>query len=182
MTCPCTERLDRLERQNRKLRSTLLVGFLGFLSLWVVGMGQGVKSEVNEVRARRFVLVDSEGRVRGQWQVVDDEQPTFQMQDAREGRIEIASRKGVARLEIQAAESIYGGVRLEARPQRSTLDVIGTAEHGRERSRVSISAVNTLPGLTLRNSTGTNSRLGLAELRFESQEAGEPTRFGPPAR
>ncbi len=60
---PIIDRLERLERQNRRMKLT------GLATLVVVGafllMGQAsLSGTLSEVRARRFVLQDSRGRER----------------------------------------------------------------------------------------------------------------------
>ncbi|MGH7264923.1 MAG: hypothetical protein ACREMB_08740, partial [Candidatus Rokuibacteriota bacterium] len=53
-------RLDRLERENRRWR------FVGLAALMLVGLilAPGATGQPNEVRARRFVVVDDTGRMR----------------------------------------------------------------------------------------------------------------------
>jgi len=61
--CTLTQRLNRLERENRWWK---LVGFVTVAALGVIVLMGATQSKVaDEVRARKFVVVDNEGRVRG---------------------------------------------------------------------------------------------------------------------
>ncbi len=58
------ERLERVERQNRRMKRIGIAGFLCIGAVFLVG-AQGNKPEVlEEVRAKRFVVIDDNGRER----------------------------------------------------------------------------------------------------------------------
>ena len=58
------DRLEKLERQNRRTRRIAIAGVLCAGVVFLVG-AQGNKPEVlEEVRAKRFVVIDDEGRER----------------------------------------------------------------------------------------------------------------------
>jgi len=55
------QRIARLERENRRLKIGGLVLLLGFASVFLAGFAP--RPPANEFRARRFVVVDHEGRI-----------------------------------------------------------------------------------------------------------------------
>jgi hypothetical protein len=58
-------RLDRLERENRRLRRVVLVSVAGVLAAVLLGAGR--QEAPGEVMATRFVLVDEDGKTLGRW-------------------------------------------------------------------------------------------------------------------
>ena len=63
------ERLAQLERKNRRL--TLALMSVGMAAVMAVAMGQGAPAVVTQaVKARSFILVDDDGKVRGIFGVV----------------------------------------------------------------------------------------------------------------
>lgn len=58
------ERLEKVERQNRRMKRIGFAGFLCVGAVFLVG-AQGNKPEVlEEIRAKRFVVIDDKGRER----------------------------------------------------------------------------------------------------------------------
>lgn len=77
-----TQRLDRLERENRKLK---LAGVATLIAITaVVLMGQATpKREAKVIEAEQFILKDSEGRHRGGLQVMADGRPILRLADEK---------------------------------------------------------------------------------------------------
>lgn len=81
-------RLDRMERESRRLRrasTALLVAFAVLVGLGSVGgyimWQRGTTVGADVVQARRFVLRDGAGRVRAMWGTTDDGSAQLVLQD-----------------------------------------------------------------------------------------------------
>ena len=76
------QRLDRLERETRRLKLTG-IGILMAITA-VVLMGQAMaKQETKVIEAERFILKDAEGRDRGGLQVMADGRPILRLADEK---------------------------------------------------------------------------------------------------
>ena len=90
---PLTERLERLEQENAQLKrqgKLLMIGgaaVLGILALMLIGRVVGAFSggAVDVIEARRFVLRDADGMLRGVWEMTDNGSSRFILRD-RDGR------------------------------------------------------------------------------------------------
>ena len=74
-----TERSDRLERQNRRLRFGLIAIALGFGAMFLTA---AMPSNMQTVTAQKFVLVDANGKVRADLRLSTFGQPYFSLYDA----------------------------------------------------------------------------------------------------
>jgi hypothetical protein len=80
-------RLDRLERENFRLRVGVMVVVLAAAALMVMGQAapsgtaSKVRATANEVRARAFVLEDANGNVRGRLGVFASGSPSLSLRD-----------------------------------------------------------------------------------------------------
>ncbi|HEY7729180.1 MAG TPA: hypothetical protein VID50_12100 [Candidatus Eisenbacteria bacterium] len=72
-------RLDSLEAANRRLRGLLALAGVGVLALAALGQSAG-PAEV--LRAKRFEVVDGEGRVRVRMGLEEDGRPLLRVEDA----------------------------------------------------------------------------------------------------
>jgi hypothetical protein len=77
---PLAVRIERLERQCRRLRSWATI-VLGLLAAWVglAAARQEVERPVHEARA--FRLIDENDQVRGEWKLTDEGDPSFVLLD-----------------------------------------------------------------------------------------------------
>lgn len=74
-------RLERLERSCRYWRAAASLALAAFGLVILIGAKSGNGTE--EIEARKFVLVDKKGKVRGSWETVDSN-PTLLMWSAEE--------------------------------------------------------------------------------------------------
>ena len=77
------ERLARVERQNRRLRWTVVLSMVAGLGLLGVEAAH-TGADDGLIRARGFALVDSAGIVRGVWGVTPKDEVNFSLFDSRE--------------------------------------------------------------------------------------------------
>jgi hypothetical protein len=82
-----TERIDRLERDNRRLVGLVVVTIIGALVLVVEG--SGVVRPRKTVEAQSFMLRDKSGTVRAELSLKPDMTPQFVLNDAN-GRPQVA--------------------------------------------------------------------------------------------
>jgi hypothetical protein len=120
-------RLRKLERQNRILISTLLLGVV--LAACTSGMtGKQSAFANSEVRAGRFILVDSENREIGTWTSVDGYASLTFDRDRRLGRygrsaVRLQEEKDGAMLEVVSNSGDYAKLSVDDREQ-SMLDLV----------------------------------------------------------
>jgi len=89
-------RIEALERQNRRLASRI-ASVLGLLSVSVF-LACAVQSERSSVsKASAFQLVDEDGKVRGEWKLTDEGDPSFTLlDDEKRKRYEILLKRDEA--------------------------------------------------------------------------------------
>jgi hypothetical protein len=81
---PLTERLDRLEKENRRLIGIMVVVFLGSLVALVEGSGLlRSRSGTKEIEAESFVVRDKTGVVRAHFGLRQDGTPEVALHDSR---------------------------------------------------------------------------------------------------
>ncbi len=73
-------RLDRVERENRRLKQAGVVAVAVIVAVVLMGQATGGKV-VEVVEAQRFLLRDSKGINRGGLQVMDDDRPILHLAD-----------------------------------------------------------------------------------------------------
>lgn len=120
------DRLDRLEKQNRKLRMAIFAALITVVSAGLVGF-TAVQEQL--LWARQFVLVDANETKRAEL-IIDEGAPVLRFYDA----------EGKARTEVGLTENGFGKVRLQ--------DAQGT-------SRISLGQTNSGGVLSLNAQNGT---------------------------
>jgi hypothetical protein len=106
-----TERLNQLERHNRRLRRCL-VGLLAAAGVLILAAAQNSKPQA--IETDRIVLRDAAGKVRGTW-TVGDEGPMLQFLDADGGSMGTltATPRGFAMRYFDRTKRLQSGVGLQ---------------------------------------------------------------------
>src|SRR5581483_4840733 len=95
-------RIERLERQNRRLQVLVTVAIMAGFLPWLSGSKGAVE---DLIRAKSFALLDGDGGVRGEWSISKDgecklvvtgssekDAPTAMLRGTKDGAVFAASR------------------------------------------------------------------------------------------
>lgn len=153
-------RLDRLEKENRKLKRTLMVLCLAGGALFVMGQTQGVPKVVV---AEKFVLKNAAGEEAARLEMTDTG-PQLKMQDARANRPEYTSiiNPTVIRMYKTGGENNANSVMGPA-------GMFFTIQEGKEEQKVGIHASG--PTIELSDKQGFETVIGSTNL--ETKKTGE---------
>lgn len=80
-----TKRIDRLERENRRLKRVGVVVLVGLAAIGLMGQAAG-----RTVEAERFVLRDASGKARGAWGVAGGGTALFLLDQDGKHRVELS--------------------------------------------------------------------------------------------
>ena len=95
------ERLDRLERENRRFKVGALLVLIGIVAVGI--MGQARANAVRVVEAEKFVLRDSQGKERAELSTLGDGSPSLHFYGFYAGR-----RHAIVSLEADQASGTSG--------------------------------------------------------------------------
>lgn len=121
------QRLNRLERQNRRLKLGGMFLLLGFGAVFLMGQAEGVPKEV--IRAKNFVVVDDNGRMLARLGpiIAGGTNPVLQLW-SESGKAVVNLRASGNRPSLSLTSDTGSTVSLGTTPYRAAVEVQGPGE------------------------------------------------------